>query len=67
MYEKEKQEMLDACLKMKEYRLISLTGGNVSLRVDQERYLVTPSGMLYEEMTPEDIVVIDHECRVIDA
>ena len=41
MYEKEKQEMLDACLKMKEYRLISLTGGNVSLRVDQERYLVT--------------------------
>lgn len=66
MYEKEKQEMLDACLKMKEYRLISLTGGNVSLRVDQERYLVTPSGMLYEEMTPEDIVVIDHECRVIE-
>ena len=66
MYENEKQAILDACLKMKEYHLISLTGGNVSMVVDENRYLVTPSGMLYEKMTIEDIVLIDHDCQVIE-
>lgn len=66
MYEKQKREILDACLKMKEYRLISLTGGNVSVLVDENRYLVTPSGMLYENMSIDDIVLIDHECNVIE-
>ena len=64
MFEKEKKEILKACLQMKEYQLISLTGGNVSLKIDDDTYLVTPSGMLYEEMTYEDICVIDHECNL---
>lgn len=66
MYEKEKQEILDACLKMKEYQLISLTGGNISMKVDENRYLVTPSGMLYEKMKAEDIVLIDHQAQVLE-
>ena len=37
MYENEKQAILDACLKMKEYHLISLNGGNVSIVVDEIR------------------------------
>lgn len=64
MFEKEKEEILKACLKMKEYKLISLTGGNISLKIDDDTYLVTPSGMLYEEMVPSDICVIDHDCKV---
>ena len=59
MYDKEKKDVLDACLKLKEYNLISLTGGNISVRIDDDTYLVTPSGMLYEEMDYEDICVID--------
>lgn len=66
MYEKERADVLDACLKMKEYKLISLTGGNVSVRLGEDRYLVTPSGMLYEKMIPEDIVVVDGKGNVIE-
>lgn len=66
MYEKQRREILEACMKMKEYRLISLTGGNVSVIVDDNRYLVTPSGMLYEKMSIDDIVLVDHECNVIE-
>lgn len=66
MYEKQKREILEACMKLKEYRLISLTGGNVSVIVDDNRYLVTPSGMLYEKMSIDDIVLVDHECNVIE-
>ena len=64
MFEKEKSEILRACLRMKEYNLISLSGGNISLKIDDDTYLVTPSGMLYEDMCADDICVIDHECKV---
>ena len=66
MFEKEKAEVLKACLKLKEYHLISLTGGNISLRVDKDKYLVTPSGMLYEEMIVDDICVVDNEGKLIE-
>ena len=45
MFEKEKKEMLECALQMKEYQLISLTGGNVSMRMPDGLFLVTPSGM----------------------
>ena len=61
MYELEKNEVLKACLKLKEYKLISLTGGNISLRIDDDTYLVTPSGMLYEEMDIDDICVVNNK------
>lgn len=64
MFDDLKRDVLDACLKLKEYKLISLTGGNVSIKVDDDTYLVTPSGMLYEDMTLDDICVVDHSGKV---
>lgn len=66
MYENLKKEILNACLKLKEYRLISLTGGNVSLKIDDDKFLVTPSGILYENMTIDDICLVNHEGKVIE-
>ena len=66
MYEKEKESILRACMRMKEYQLISLTGGNISLKIDQNTYIVTPSGMLYEDMDISDMCVIDHEGKLIE-
>ena len=50
MYEKEKQELIKCGMEMLRYGLVSLTGGNVSLRLDDGTFLVTPSAMLYEDM-----------------
>lgn len=66
MFEKEKAKVLQTALAIKENRLISLSGGNVSCQVAENRYLVTPSGMLYEQMVPEDICLIDAQCKVIE-
>ena len=66
MYDEIKKEMLEACLKMKEYKLISLAGGNVAVRVGENRYLVTPSAIEYDKMTYEDIVMIDENCNVVE-
>ncbi|MBQ6662646.1 MAG: class II aldolase/adducin family protein [Firmicutes bacterium] len=42
--------------------LIARTWGNVSARLSEEEFLITPSGRAYEDLQPEDLVV----CRVAD-
>lgn len=66
MLEKEKTEIIAAGIKLDRYGLISLSGGNVSVWVDQETLLVTPSGMMYEEMVPADVLVMNSDGKVIE-
>lgn len=66
MFENEKKQVLNAALEIKRCSLVSLSGGNISMRVGEDRYLVTPSGMIYEEMLPEDVCLIDGKCRVVE-
>ncbi|MDL2236276.1 class II aldolase/adducin family protein [Christensenellaceae bacterium OttesenSCG-928-K19] len=66
MYEIEKIEMIETALKMKEYRLIAMAGGNVSLRLGNGHFLVTPSGMEYDKMRPDDILEVDAEGAVVN-
>lgn len=66
MFEKEKKQVLDAALEIRRCSLVSLSGGNISMRVGEDRYLVTPSGMIYEQMVPDDVCLIDGTCRVVE-
>ena len=66
MYENIKQEIINAGLKLDKYGLIALSGGNVSVRLENGDILITPSGMEYETMSVEDIVVMNAEGRVIE-
>lgn len=66
MYEAEKKEIIKSALMLKEYRLIALSGGNVSIRTEAGHVIATPSGMLYESMVPEDVVVLDMEGNTIE-
>jgi L-fuculose-phosphate aldolase len=50
----------DGGLKLLKEGLVARTWGNVSVRLDEERYVVTPSGREYEELTPEDMVVANY-------
>ena len=59
MYEKEKRAVINTALQIKEYGLIALAGGNVSMRLDNGLILVTPSGTYYETMRDEDVLVMD--------
>ena len=60
MLEKLKQEVLEANLLLPEYGLVTFTWGNVS-GIDRESGLVVikPSGVPYEGMSAEDMVVVD--------
>ena len=56
-----KQEVVKAGLKLVESGLIARTWGNVSCRVDDEYFVITPSGRSYESLTPDDIVLVKIE------
>lgn len=66
MFEKEKADVLKACLRMDKYGLIALSGGNVSLRMPTGEIIVTPSGMVYEDMVPSDMLVVDIDGNIIE-
>ncbi len=39
--------------------LIARTWGNVSCRIDDKQFVITPSGRAYESLTPDDIVLVN--------
>jgi len=53
-----RQEIIDTALAMLGEGLSPGTSGNVSARLDAG-FLITPTGMEYTDLIPEDIVVID--------
>ncbi len=66
MFEKEKREVIVAGMKLDRYGLIALSGGNVSARMPSGEILVTPSGMIYEDMVEDDILVVDLDGNIIE-
>lgn len=45
--------------KLVECGLIARTWGNVSCRVNESQFVITPSGIPYESLTPNDIVLVN--------
>jgi L-ribulose-5-phosphate 4-epimerase len=67
MYDKLRAECLEANLLLPKYGLITFTWGNVSI-IDRALGVVVikPSGVSYEDMKAEDIVVLDLDGNVLD-
>jgi len=66
MFKKEKAELIKAGVKLDRYGLIALGGGNVSVRMPTGEILMSPSGMIYEELEPKDVVVVDIDGNIIE-
>ena len=66
LYAKERQEVIDTALQMVKEGLVRLSGGNVSLRIE-DKVLVTPTAMAYDKLKPEDITVTDLKGNIIEA
>ncbi|PZD93202.1 L-ribulose-5-phosphate 4-epimerase [Paenibacillus sambharensis] len=67
MLEQLKQEVLEANLDLPKYKMVTFTWGNVS-GIDRESGLVVikPSGVPYEELKRDDMVVVDLEGKVVE-
>lgn len=62
-----KHTVLAANRQLPHYRLVTLTWGNVS-QIDRQRGLIAikPSGVSYEAMTADDIVIVDLDGNVVE-
>lgn len=60
MLEELKQKVYEANMLLPKYGLVTFTWGNVSA-IDREKglFVIKPSGVEYDDLTPEDMVVVD--------
>ena len=60
MLEELKKEVYEANMELPKYGLVTFTWGNVS-GIDREQglFVIKPSGVDYDKLTPEDMVVVD--------
>lgn len=67
LLEKLREDVLAAALDLKRYGLVWMAGGTVCARDPESgQVVVTPSGLAYEDLTPEDMIVVDLDLNVID-
>lgn len=60
-----RQKLIQYGKKMVENNLTFSTGGNLSIRIDDHSFLITPSGMAYESLKERDLIVMTSEGEII--
>ena len=62
-----REEVYCANMELPKRGLVVYTWGNVS-GIDREKGLVVikPSGVEYEDLTPENLVIVDMDCRIVE-
>jgi len=58
------EEMVEVCHELYERHLVSSTGGNVSIRINN-KVIITPSGVCLGRVTKEEVVKIDIHGHII--
>ncbi len=58
-YLEDRQHIIDVAKELHEIGLLVRTWGNISCRTDSDHFLITPSGIRYEDIRPEMIVLVD--------
>lgn len=58
MYGRVRRDLLATVIKLHRDDLLRLNAGNVSVRASQDHVVITPSGVHYDKMTVDDMVVI---------
>jgi L-ribulose-5-phosphate 4-epimerase len=67
MLEALRLEIYKLHLELPRHNLVVWTGGNLSGRdLDSGLVVIKPSGIRYEDLTPENMVVVDLEGKVIE-
>lgn len=67
MYEKERLAVCEYAVRMWQAGFAIGSAGNVSMRApDEGRYIITPSSIPYEKLTPDQIVVVDDDEELLE-
>lgn len=58
-YEQILQNIIEAGLRLRKEGLIVRTWGNISARISDTEFAITPSGRDYSTLTTDDLVIVD--------
>lgn len=61
-----RSQIIEAAQTLLQKGLVEGTSGNLSVRLEDDRVLLTPSSLAYETMTPDDLVVTDLAGNVVE-
>ncbi|HZJ84572.1 MAG TPA: class II aldolase/adducin family protein [Syntrophomonadaceae bacterium] len=64
-YQYIKDEVYATAIEIYKSNLVMGTWGNVSQRINQELFVITPSGMDYDSLSPEDMIIVDKRGEVV--
>ena len=65
-YKEIKDQICDVCHKMWQLGWVAANDGNVSVKLDDGTFFATPTGISKSFITPEKIVRIDAEGKVLE-
>ncbi len=63
---REREELIRVCHLVAEKGFVSATDGNLSMRMDNDNYLITPSGKNKGELSPDDLLEIDNMGEIVN-
>ena len=61
-----KEQVCDICHKMWQLGWVASNDGNVSVKLEDGTFLVTPTGISKSYITPEKLLIITNECSIIE-
>lgn len=60
-----REQISDICHKLWRQGWVAANDGNVSVRLPDGNYLATPTGISKSLITPEKLIIIDHDAKVL--
>ena len=60
-----REQLCDVCHKMWQLGWVAANDGNVSVKLPDGNFMVTPTGISKSFITPEKLVIINSDCQVI--
>ena len=61
-----RKELIDICHKVYEKEFVSAYDGNLSIRINDETVLITPSGKCKGDLVEDDLQIIDYRGNLVD-
>lgn len=62
-----REQICDVCNKMWQLGWVAANDGNVSVKLDEDTFLCTPTGVSKSFITPEKLIKINHKAEIIEA
>ena len=66
LYEQQRREIIDVCRRMSAEGMTPGLSGNISIRVG-DHVVITPSGLPYDALVPEQLCIVDLDGSVVEA